>query len=42
MPVTPGTGGPASLVVIDTRTNRVVRTIELGRNLTGMGKRVAR
>jgi DNA-binding beta-propeller fold protein YncE len=42
MPATPGTGGPASLVVIDTRTNRVVRTIELGRNLTGMGTRVAR
>lgn len=38
----PGAGGPASLVVIDTRTNRVVDAIELGRNLTGMGTRAAR
>jgi DNA-binding beta-propeller fold protein YncE len=38
----PGAGGPASLVVLDTRTNRVVQTIELGRNLTGMGRRAGR
>ena len=29
----------ASLVVIDTKTGRVVKSIELGRNLTGMGTR---
>lgn len=32
-------GGAASLVVIDTRTGRVVKALELGRNLTGMGAR---
>jgi DNA-binding beta-propeller fold protein YncE len=32
-------GGAASLVVVETKTGRVVKTIELGRNLTGMGAR---
>ena len=32
-------GGAASLVVVDTKTGRVVKAIELGRNLTGMGTR---
>lgn len=32
-------GGPASLAVVDTASRRVVQTIELGRNLTGMGLR---
>jgi DNA-binding beta-propeller fold protein YncE len=41
-PGAPGTGGLASLVVIDTRTNRVVNAIELGKNLTGMGTRAGR
>jgi hypothetical protein len=35
----PGPGGPASLVVIDVRSRRIEKAIELGRNLTGMGRR---
>ena len=33
------TDAAASLVVIDMKTGRVVKSIELGRNLTGMGAR---
>jgi DNA-binding beta-propeller fold protein YncE len=35
----PGDGGAASLVVIDVKTQKVVKSIELGKNLTGMGTR---
>lgn len=35
----PGAGGPASLSVIDVKAGRVVKSIELGLNLTGMGRR---
>jgi DNA-binding beta-propeller fold protein YncE len=35
-------GGPASLVVLDVATDRVVNTLELGLNLTGMGTRASR
>jgi DNA-binding beta-propeller fold protein YncE len=38
----PGAGGPASLVVVDVKTRRVDKAIELGRNLTGMGTRQGR
>jgi DNA-binding beta-propeller fold protein YncE len=42
MPGTAGAGGAASLVAIDVATKQVVQTIELGRNLTGMGARGSR
>ena len=35
----PGAGGPASLVVIGVKSGRVEKAIELGMNLTGMGRR---
>jgi len=38
----PGAGGPASLAVIDVKAGRVVKAIELGLNLTGMGARTGR
>jgi DNA-binding beta-propeller fold protein YncE len=34
----PGAGGPASLVMIDVKSGTVEKTIELGANLTGMGR----
>jgi hypothetical protein len=34
----PGAGGPASLVVIDVKSGKVEKAIELGLNLTGMGR----
>jgi hypothetical protein len=30
-------GGPASLAIVDVSAGRVVKAIELGKNLTGMG-----
>jgi YVTN family beta-propeller protein len=39
MPAGAAADGTASLVVIETRTGRVVTAIPLGRNLTGMGTR---
>jgi DNA-binding beta-propeller fold protein YncE len=35
----PGAGGAASLVVVDVRAGKVEKAIELGKNLTGMGRR---
>jgi DNA-binding beta-propeller fold protein YncE len=35
----PGAGGAASLVVIDVKSGKVEKAIELGLNLTGMGRR---
>ena len=36
------TGGPASLVIVDVKTQKVVKALELGMNLTGMGARGSR
>jgi len=36
------TGGPASLVIVDVKTQKVVKALELGLNLTGMGARGSR
>jgi DNA-binding beta-propeller fold protein YncE len=35
----PGAGGAASLVVVDVKSGKVEKAIELGQNLTGMGRR---
>ena len=42
MPTVEGTGGPGTIVVIDTRTQEIAKVIEVGHNAAGIGVRTAR